>query len=49
MKHKIRTLLLSLVISFGLWLYVVTVISPEYEVTVYNVPVELVGTGTLDA
>lgn len=48
MKHKIRTLLLSLVISFGLWLYVVTVISPEYEVTVYNVPVELVGTGTLD-
>lgn len=49
MKNKVMTLLLSLVISFGLWLYVVTVISPEYEVTVYNVPVELVGTGYLDA
>ena len=49
MKNKILTLLLSLAISFGLWLYVVTVISPEYEVTVYNVPVELVGTGYLDA
>lgn len=49
MKNKVMTLLLSLCISFGLWLYVVTVISPEYEVTVYNVPVELVGTGYLDA
>ena len=49
MKNKIFTLLLSLLISFGLWLYVVTVISPEYEVTVYNVPVELVGNGYLDA
>lgn len=48
MKNKVLTLLLSLVISFGLWLYVVTVISPEYEVTVYNVPVELVGNGYLD-
>lgn len=49
MKNKVLTLLLSLVISFGLWLYVVTVISPEFEVTVYNVPVELVGSGYLDA
>lgn len=49
MKSKFLTLLLSLIISFGLWLYVVTVISPESEATYYNVPVELVGTEYLDA
>lgn len=49
MKNKILTLLLSLTISFGLWLYVVTVIGPESETTLYNVPVELVGTEYLDA
>lgn len=49
MKNKILTFLLSLAVSFGLWLYVVTVISPEYEVTIYNVPVELVGSRYMDA
>lgn len=49
MKNKVLTFLLSLAISFGLWLYVVTVISPEWESTYYNVPVELVGTDYLDA
>ena len=49
MKNKVLTLLLSLAISFGLWLYVVTVISPESEKQIYNVPVEVVGTGNLDA
>lgn len=48
MKNKVLTLLLSLAISFALWLYVVTVISPESETTIYNVPVELVGAGYLD-
>lgn len=48
MKNKVLTLLLSLAISFGLWLYVVTVISPESETTIYNVPVELVSSGNLD-
>lgn len=48
MKNKVLTLLLSLAISFGLWLYVVTVISPESETTIDNVPVELVGSGNLD-
>lgn len=43
MKNKIFTLILSFVISFGLWLYVVTVISPESEATFYNVSVELKG------
>ena len=49
MKNKVMTLLLSLAISFGLWLYVVTVISPESEKQIYNVPVEVVGSGHLDA
>lgn len=48
-KNKALLLLLSLVISFGLWLYVVTVISPESEQTYYNVPVELVGADWLDS
>lgn len=48
MKNKVLTLLLSLAISFGLWLYVVTVISPESEYTYYNIPVELVGVNSLD-
>lgn len=47
MKNKLLTLLLSLAISFGLWLYVVTVISPESEATYYKIPVELVGTESL--
>lgn len=49
MKNKLLTMLLSLVISFSLWLYVVTVISPESEATYYNVPVELVGSDYLNA
>ena len=49
MKNKVLTLLLSLAISFGLWLYVVTVISPESEKPIYKVPVEVVGSSYLDA
>jgi YbbR domain-containing protein len=41
MKNKIIYGLLSVVIAFGLWLYVITVISPESEATFYNVPVVL--------
>ena len=43
MKNKFLTLLLSLAISFGFWLYVVTVISPESESVFFDIPVELVG------
>ena len=49
MKNKILTLLLSLVISFGLWLYVVTVVSPETEGVIENISVTLNGTAYLDA
>ena len=39
MKNKFLTLLLSVVIAFGLWLYVVTVVSPESEASYYDIPV----------
>ncbi len=48
MKSKILTALLSGVIAFGLWLYVVTVISPESEATYYNIPVVLEGKNVLE-
>lgn len=41
MKRKIIHALLSALIAFGLWIYVVTVVSPESEATFYNVPVIL--------
>lgn len=41
MKQKILYGLLALAISFGLWLYVITVENPASEVTFYNIPVVL--------
>lgn len=41
MKQKILYGLLALVVSFGLWLYVITVENPESEATFYNIPVVL--------
>ena len=40
-KRKLLYLLLSVVMAFGLWLYVVTVVSPESEETFTDVPVVL--------
>ncbi len=40
MKNKLTYLLISLVIAFGLWAYVVTTVSPESEDTFYNIAVE---------
>lgn len=48
MKNKILMALLSLVISFGLWLYVVNFISLESENTYYNIPVNLTGESALE-
>ena len=39
MKNKLLTMLLSVAIAFGLWLYVITVVHPESEASVYGVPV----------
>lgn len=41
MKNKVLAVVLSVVISFGLWLYVTSVVSPESEKTYYNIPVIL--------
>ncbi len=41
MKNKILSILLSAVVAFGLWLYVITVVSPESEKTYYEIPVVL--------
>ena len=41
MKSKVLTLLLSAVVAFGLWFYVITVVSPESEKTYYDIPVVL--------
>ena len=41
MKNKIWKILLSVVLAFGLWLYVITVVSPGSEKTYYDIPVIL--------
>lgn len=41
MKRKIIYGLLAVLISFSLWMYVVTVVNPEWEDTFYNIPVVL--------
>lgn len=43
MKSKATSILLSLIIAFGLWLYVVTNVSQEADYTIYNVPVVMEG------
>ena len=41
MQKKVLAILLSAVVAFGLWLYVITVVSPESEKTFYDIPVVL--------
>lgn len=41
MKSKFLTLLLSVAIALGLWVYVVTNVSPEHEQKFYGIPVIL--------
>ena len=48
MKSKIGALLLSLAIAFGLWFYVITVVSPESEDTFYDIPIVLNGESILN-
>lgn len=49
MKKKILTALLSLVIAFGLWLYVITIVAPESEQTYFDVPIKLHGSNVLES
>lgn len=41
LKNKFLAALLSTAVAFGLWLYVITVVSPGYEETYDNIPVIL--------
>lgn len=41
MKNKFIAMLFSLVVAFGLWLFVITVVSPESEKTYFDIPVVL--------
>ena len=43
MKSKLVAFLLSLLVSLGMWLYVVNYISPESEAMFYNIPVVFEG------
>lgn len=47
MKSKPLMLLLSFLIAFALWAYVVTVVNPESEETFHDVPVIVSGTSVL--
>lgn len=47
MKSKLASITLSLVIAFGLWLYVITNVSQETEYTIYNIPVVMEGESVL--
>lgn len=47
MKSKLTMFLLSLVIAFGTWFYVITVVSPDSEITIHNVTVDVQGKADL--
>ena len=42
MKRRVLYVLLSVVVAFGLWLYVITVVSPESKDTFHGIRVELI-------
>ena len=42
-KNKLYSMLLSVLIAFALWLYVVTNVSQEDDITIYNIPVTMTG------
>lgn len=48
MKSKFLYAILAFFISFGLWIYVVNVVSPESEITVHDVPVTLTNLNGLE-
>lgn len=48
MKSKLSRVLFSLILAFGLWWYVISVVSPGFTDTVYNIPVVLDGESALN-
>ena len=47
-KNKLYSVALSVLIAFGLWLYVINSISPESDATYYNIPVVMDGEQVLN-
>ena len=45
--RKIVYALLSVVVAFGLWVYVITTVNPGYEETFYDIPVALANESAL--
>lgn len=48
MKRKILNIFLSAIIAFGLWVYVINVVSPEFTETFYNIPVVYEGQNAME-
>lgn len=48
MKNKLVSILISIAVALGMWLYVITVVSPGSKTTFYDVPVYLEGTSILE-
>ena len=42
-KNRLLSTLLAVSVAFVLWVYVITVVSPNSEDTFYNIPVVLQG------
>lgn len=47
-RNKLASFLLSFAIAFGLWLYVVTTVSVEYDTTFHDIPVQFEGETALE-
>lgn len=47
MRRKILHLILSAIVAFALWLYVITIVNPGYEATFYDIPVVLTNESAL--
>ena len=48
-KNRVLSTLLAVSIAFVLWVYVITVVSPNSEVTIYNIPVVVQGEPMLES
>lgn len=47
-NNKLTSILLSVIVAFGLWMYVINYVSPESEETYYNIPVVMEGESVLN-
>ena len=43
MKDKLVTIAIAVLVAFGLWMYVITEVSPNSETTYYDIPVKMEG------